>query len=288
MSVRGPLRIERGTTLAELAVTLGLFAMVMFGVVATWAKAQEAYFVGSETAEVQQNVRAAVDFMLRELRSTGRDVTVCAFDYSNPAASSGDCDSSNPFDKITSCQNKLCPSGVCSPPAAPAWNTSNSPLGTGVGCRGLYAIPYLSGQYPTTTRVRIRSDRNDNGRIAGAGNSYGDKGEEDVTYALASGGSCPAGVTQCITRDDGSGPVAMVAVDINGFTLTYYPRPGFGPCADTGSGIPNPCPAYGSITTQQQADNIARVTISITAQQTTAGSTINRTLVTDVVLKNRS
>ena len=71
-------------------MTLALFAMVMAGVVGTWGKAQEAYFVGSESAEVQQNVRAAMDFMVRELRSTGRDATVCAFDYATSTTT--DCD----------------------------------------------------------------------------------------------------------------------------------------------------------------------------------------------------
>ena len=58
------LRDTRGLSLMELVITLALFAMVMAGVVGTWGKAQEAYFIGSETAEVQQNVRAAMDFMV--------------------------------------------------------------------------------------------------------------------------------------------------------------------------------------------------------------------------------
>ena len=63
------LRDGRGLSLTELVVTLALFALVMVGVVGTWGKAQEAYFIGSESAEVQQNVRAAIDFMVREIRS---------------------------------------------------------------------------------------------------------------------------------------------------------------------------------------------------------------------------
>ena len=268
------LRDARGLTLTELVVTLALFAIVMAGVVGTWAKAQEAYFIGSESAEVQQNVRAAIDFMVRELRSTGRDATVCAFDYATAATT--DCDGT----KVTRCTAKLAGTGT------PTWETANG-LG-GAGCTGLYAIPFAQA---TATTLRIRSDRNHNGRIAGMGNaitspaSAADRGEEDVLYALSTT-SCPPGVPQCITRDDGTGPVAMVAVDINGLTFTYYPRPNFGPCA----GVANPCNNAFSLplANQVQADNVGRIRISVQGQQQIAGQTVSRTLVTEVMLRNRS
>jgi hypothetical protein len=78
----------------------------------------------------------------------------------------------------------------------------------------------------------------------------------------------------------------MVAVDISGLTFTYYPRPNFGPCA----GVANPCDnAFPpSLTSQAQADNIGRIRIEVRAQQTTAGQTVSRTLVTEVTLRNRS
>jgi len=267
-------RDERGLSLAELVVTLAIFAVVMVGLVTTWGKAQEAYFVGSESAEVQQNVRAAIDFMVREIRSAGRDATVCAFDYAT--ASTLDCDGT----KVTNCTARLAGSGT------PPRETANG-LG-GQGCTGVYAIPF--GQ-ATATTLRIRSDRNHNGRIGGLANaitspaSAADRGEEDVLYALSTS-NCPSGVPQCITRDDGTGPVAMVAVDINGLTFTYYPRSNFGPCA----GVPNPCNnafalPFGS---QSQADNVGRIRISIQAQQVVAGQTVSRTLVTEVTLRNRS
>jgi hypothetical protein len=263
------LRDGLGLSLAELVVTLALFALVMVGVVGTWGKAQEAYFIGSESAEVQQNVRAAIDFMVREIRSGGRDATVCAFDYAT--SSTVDCDGV----KVTNCTARLTGSGT------PIWQTPNG-IG-GPGCTGLYAIPF--GQ-ATATTLRIRSDRNHNGRIAGLGNATSsDRGEEDVLYALSTL-NCPPGVPQCITRDDGTGPVAMVAVDINGLTFTYYPRANFGPCA----GQPNPCNnAFAlPLTSQSQADNIGRIGISVQAQQVIAGQTVSRTLMTEVTLLNRS
>jgi type II secretory pathway pseudopilin PulG len=270
----GGLRDVHGLSLAELVVTLAIFALVMVALVTTWGKAQETYFVGSESAEVQQNVRAAIDFMVREIRSAGRDASVCAFDYAT--TSTVDCDGT----KVTNCTARLAGSGT------PTWETNNG-LG-GPGCTGVYAIPF--GQ-ATATTLRIRSDRNHNGRIAGLGNaltspaSAADRGEEDVVYALSTV-NCPPGVPQCITRDDGTGPVAMVAVDINGLTFTYFPRANFGPCA----GVPNPCNTAFSLpfANQAQADNIGRIRVSIQAQQIVAGQTVSRTLVTEVTLRNRS
>jgi prepilin-type N-terminal cleavage/methylation domain-containing protein len=269
-----PLWNQRGVTLPELAVTLALFGMLMAGVMMTWSKTQESYFVASEAAENQQNVRAAIDFMVRELRSTGRDASVCAFDYAT--ASTTDCDGT----KVASCTTKLAGTGT------PTWESANG-LG-GPGCTGLYAMPFSDA---TSQTIRIRSDRNHNGRIAGRNNaitspaSAADRGEEDVIYALSTT-SCPPGVPQCITRDDGTGPVAMVAVDINGLTFTYYPRANFGPCA----GVANPCNNAFTLplADQAQADNIGRIRIVVQAQQQIAGQTVSRTLTTEVTLKNRS
>ncbi len=276
MRLDDPLRAEDGVTLAELAVTIGLFAMIMIGVVMTWTKAQEAYFVGSETAEVQQNVRVALDLMVREIRSAGRDVTNCAFDYtaSTTTFTGVSCNAA----KQTACQTKLgggysgangatCPAGVANPT-------------NGCGC--VFALPI--GDLTATT-IRVRADRNDNGTIAGRSNAVAaDQGSEDVLYQYTA--TCPSGIPgACITRDDGTGPQAVVSVDISGFTLTYFPRPGFPPC--NGSPIPNPCPSF-TPADQPDADNVGRVRIVVTAQQITAGATINRTLTTDVLLRNRN
>jgi prepilin-type N-terminal cleavage/methylation domain-containing protein len=271
-----PLRDSQGLSLTELVVTMALFAIVMMAVVGTWSKAQEAYFIGSESAEIQQNVRAAIDFMVREIRSTGRDATTCAFDYATSTTT--DCDAN----KVANCTARLAGTG------SPTWQTSNGAPGGGAGCTGLYAIPF---DQATATTLRIRSDRNHNGRVAGMGNaitapaSAADHGEEDVLYALSTS-SCPTGVPQCITRDDGTGPVAMVAVDINGLTFTYFPRANFGPCA----GVANPCnnAFILPLSSQADADNIGRIRISVQAQQQTAGQTVSRTLVTEVMLRNRS
>jgi Tfp pilus assembly protein PilW len=255
---------ERGVTLAELAVTLALFGMIVVGVMMAWSKTQQAYFVGSEIAENQQNVRAAIDFMVRELRATGRDVTVCAFDYAGPT--SLDCTAA----KITTCR-------VTKNLQAVGY--------TAAGCANIFAMPFAA---VTASSLQILSDRNANGTISGTTNSSaGDDGAENVLYARATASPpCPTGVTACITRDDGTGPVAMVAIDITGLTFTYYPRAGFPPC----DAVPpqNPCPAFTlPLANQQQADNVGRIRMIITSQTTVGSDTLNRQLETDIVLKNR-
>jgi Tfp pilus assembly protein PilW len=256
---RFPFDDVRGVTLAELAVTLALLGLIMIGVVTTWSTAQQAYFVGSEAAEVQQNIRAAMDFMVRELRATGRDVTACAFDYAG--AASRDCTAA----KVLRCQTKL--------------------GGEYVSYSNVFAIPFVNAR---ASAIQIRSDRNDSGTIAGTtGASASDASEENVVYALANGAPpCPAGVTACVIRDDGQGAVAMVAVDTQGLSFTYYPRPGYPPC----DAVPpsTPCPPFAlPLSSQSQADNVGRIRISLTSRTVIGGQPITRRLETDVYLKNR-
>ena len=268
-----PLRSERGISLIELGVTLALVALVMAGVTGAWGKAQEAYFVGTQAAEVQQNLRAAVDFMAREIRATGRDATICAFDYATSA--SGDCDGA----KVARCAARLAGSGN------PPWEADNGVGGS--GCTGLHAVPFGEA---TATTLRIRADRNQHGRIAGRGNSVAspssaaDRGEEDVRYALSTV-NCPPGVAQCITRDDGTGAAALLAVAVDGLTFEYYPRPGYGPCAGVTPACDHAFPL--PLHDQADADNIGRIRITVQAQQQTGGQSVRRTLVTDVTLRNR-
>ena len=293
------LREQGGVTLAELTVTLALFALIMIGVVSTWTKAQEAYFTGSEVAEVQENVRTAIDFMVREFRATGRDATVCAFDYGVTAGSALDCTNSGAGNKVSLCTTKL--------------NSNTPPNGTFYssvgGCHNVFAIPQSSAftpvgsavsyAVPTDQAIAIRADLNDNGTIARSGANPPDPPGEEVVYSYSTT-ACPTGVPACITRDDGSGAQAMVAVDIaaapsgtcthEGFCLTYYPRPGYANTAGTVS-----CASTATICTtpltlpmsQNDADNIGRIHIQVKALQQTVGNTVSRTLQTDVYLRNR-
>src|SRR4029453_8103858 len=111
-----------------LAVTMALFGLIMTGIMMTWSKTQQAYFVGSEAAENQQNVRAAIDFMVRELRATGRDITVCAFDYTG--STSLDCTAA----KIDNCR-------VTKNLQAVGY--------TAAGCNNIFAVPAVNATATT-------------------------------------------------------------------------------------------------------------------------------------------
>jgi type II secretory pathway pseudopilin PulG len=284
------LRDARGYTLAELAVALGIFALIMLGLISTWSKAQESYFIGSETAEVQQNVRAAVDFMVREIRAAGRDMSNCAFDYatSSPVLTGADCDAA----KAGACQTTMGGSYTAS------------------GCQNIFAMPFgtfastavnvspapslpggCPGTVPSACALVVRADRNDNGTIFGTANaSASDDGGESVLYAIETGSVCPGGGA-CITRRQGgqASGQGMVAVDIDTAQtqFVYFPLPGYPGC--TGSPLPARCDTpLASIGDQATADGISRIQIQVRALQTFAGEPIARTMVTDVYLRNRN
>jgi type II secretory pathway pseudopilin PulG len=65
---------EAGVTLLELLLALVLFSLVIVGVFGLWQKSQETYFRGAEAASVQQNARAALEYLVRDLRQA-RSIT---------------------------------------------------------------------------------------------------------------------------------------------------------------------------------------------------------------------
>jgi Tfp pilus assembly protein PilW len=52
----------------DLLLTLVLFSIIVGGILLAWRHSQQAYFHGAEAAQVQQNARAAVEQMIREIR----------------------------------------------------------------------------------------------------------------------------------------------------------------------------------------------------------------------------
>jgi hypothetical protein len=256
-------RDARGLSLAEVVITLALFALTLAGVAGLWAKSQEAYFAGTEAAEVQQDLRAALDFMVREIRAVGRDATLCAFDFGAVGpGETGDCTVA----KREACRCRI--NGGSTPCASTPYDS----------CGGVFAIPAAGA---TLTTLRIRSDRDDDAVV-----TLGT--EEDVTYALAVGSPpCPPGVARCLTRQTGVTASALVAVDIASFALTYFPVPGYGPCAAVGGIVPEPCPPFALPLSQLDADRIGRIRIAVTASHSFAGDTVSRTLVTDVAIRSR-
>jgi prepilin-type N-terminal cleavage/methylation domain-containing protein len=63
------LRDQRGFTLTELLVVVTVLGMILAGVVFIQQQGQQAYLFGAHRVEVQQNNRAALELMVRELRS---------------------------------------------------------------------------------------------------------------------------------------------------------------------------------------------------------------------------
>lgn len=66
---------NKGFTLTELLVAMGLSAVVMASVGAIYYQQQKSFLVQEQLAGAQQNVRAAMYFMERDIRSAGCDPT---------------------------------------------------------------------------------------------------------------------------------------------------------------------------------------------------------------------
>jgi prepilin-type N-terminal cleavage/methylation domain-containing protein len=67
--MQATLRDQRGFTLTELLVVAAVLGMILAAVVLVQQQGQQAYIFGSHRVEVQQNNRAALELMVRELRS---------------------------------------------------------------------------------------------------------------------------------------------------------------------------------------------------------------------------
>lgn len=64
---------KKGLTLIELLVGLVICAMVVAGIYRLFIAQSRAYTIQDQVVEVQQNIRSAMEIMLRDLRMTGFD-----------------------------------------------------------------------------------------------------------------------------------------------------------------------------------------------------------------------
>ncbi|WP_321370653.1 prepilin-type N-terminal cleavage/methylation domain-containing protein [uncultured Desulfuromusa sp.] len=64
-----------GFTLVELIVAVAISGVIMTGIYSAFKTQQDSYLVQEQVAEVQQNIRASIDYMMRDLRMAGFDPT---------------------------------------------------------------------------------------------------------------------------------------------------------------------------------------------------------------------
>jgi type IV pilus assembly protein PilW len=66
---------EQGFTIVELLVVILMMAVVMAGIYAVYTSQQKSFVVQQDLAEMQQNLRAAMFFMVRDIRLAGCNPT---------------------------------------------------------------------------------------------------------------------------------------------------------------------------------------------------------------------
>ena len=66
---------KKGFTLVELLVAMAISGIVAGAIFTAFLSQQKSYLVQEQVAEMQQNIRAAMDIMVREIRMAGYDPT---------------------------------------------------------------------------------------------------------------------------------------------------------------------------------------------------------------------
>jgi type IV pilus assembly protein PilW len=73
--IRNRLKKENGFTLIELLIAMALALIIMAAIYCTYYSQQKSYMVQEQVASMQQNLRAAMFYMEREIRMAGCDPT---------------------------------------------------------------------------------------------------------------------------------------------------------------------------------------------------------------------
>jgi len=140
---------QDGFTLVELLVAITMFALIIMGIFYLWRGDQMAYLQGSAAAATQQDARAAMEQLVRDIRLAGYDP--CRYVQQTPA----------PPPPGTNCSN----------PGANPLNTRSAfdPVRPNV-----FAIVTAANS------IQVRMDRDGNGSTAEA--------DEDITFTYDGGG----------------------------------------------------------------------------------------------------
>lgn len=69
------MRNQKGFTLIEFVVTMAIMGIVLAGIYSVYYSQQRSFIVQDEVAEMQQNLRAAMFFMAKEIRMAGCNPT---------------------------------------------------------------------------------------------------------------------------------------------------------------------------------------------------------------------
>jgi type IV pilus assembly protein PilW len=64
---------EKGFTLLELLIAMGIAIIIMAGIYTTYVSQQKSYKITEQVSSLQQNVRAAMHLMERDIRMAGYD-----------------------------------------------------------------------------------------------------------------------------------------------------------------------------------------------------------------------
>jgi type IV pilus assembly protein PilW len=71
-------KTSNGFTLVELMVTMAISGFIVAAIYSAYISQQRTYLAQEQVAEMQQNIRAAIDMMAREIRMAGYDPTQSA------------------------------------------------------------------------------------------------------------------------------------------------------------------------------------------------------------------
>ena len=152
---------SRGFTLIELIIVVGIFAGVSMGGYTIYRVQQSSYLMQEQLAEMQQNVRAVLYFIEKDLRMAGYDVFKtgeAGFHTAKPYEVVFSADIGRPRDgasSLTAPKLRTTSAWRCAGPARKNWRRRSQARATPTGTRRISASRRPAG----TSRRPLRSLR---------------------------------------------------------------------------------------------------------------------------------